>query len=234
VILHRLSQAMAKQDWFTVLLEIFIVVVGIFLGLQVDDWNESRKYRQEEAVYRAKLARDLVAMRGDLASKIEANEESIRHMTGALRALEACDDSDAARSELKYALEFYQVTRPFSYLDATYNEMVASGALARLADDDLKQEISYAYSRLGSINANQENFRISMPVVDEIVWGAVTYSVSPGSLRQEATFDLPAICNNTRLRNAVVEMIDIQFDSATGSRRALQHVDELIPKLTAQ
>jgi len=221
-----------KQDWFAVLLEILIVVVGIFLGLRVDDWNENRKYRQGEAVYRAKLVGDLVAMRDDLADKVGKNEQAIARMVSALRALETCDDSEAARSDISYALEYYQVTRPFNDLDATYNEMVASGALARLMDDDLKQEIAYTFSRLGSINPNQENFRISVPVVDDVVWDAATYSVNPDNLRPEVTFDLAAICKNTRLRNAVVEMIDIQFDSVTGARRALGHVDELIPKLT--
>ncbi len=43
MILHDLADAIRGQNWFTVLIELAVVVVGIFLGLQIDDWNERRK-----------------------------------------------------------------------------------------------------------------------------------------------------------------------------------------------
>ena len=39
MILRKLAAAMKEQNWVTVVLEILIVVVGIFVGLQVDGWN---------------------------------------------------------------------------------------------------------------------------------------------------------------------------------------------------
>jgi hypothetical protein len=55
VILRKLAEAIREQNWFTVLLEILIVVIGIFLGLQVDGWNELRKDRVKEGVYLERL-----------------------------------------------------------------------------------------------------------------------------------------------------------------------------------
>lgn len=43
MILQRIAASLKKRDWGTVVLEVLIVVVGIFLGLQVDDWNQARK-----------------------------------------------------------------------------------------------------------------------------------------------------------------------------------------------
>ncbi len=54
MILRRMANGIRQQDWFTVVLEVLIVVVGIFIGLQVDDWNEARK---EQALARDYLAR---------------------------------------------------------------------------------------------------------------------------------------------------------------------------------
>ena len=42
MILDSLASGLKQRDWGKVLLEILIVVVGIFIGLQVDDWNRSR------------------------------------------------------------------------------------------------------------------------------------------------------------------------------------------------
>jgi hypothetical protein len=43
MILRRLTQHIKAQNWFAVGLDFLIVVVGVFMGLQVSNWNESRK-----------------------------------------------------------------------------------------------------------------------------------------------------------------------------------------------
>jgi hypothetical protein len=60
VILHRVAASLRNKDWSTALLEFLIVVVGIFVGLQVDDWNQQRKDRKDEAAFLASLHVDLV------------------------------------------------------------------------------------------------------------------------------------------------------------------------------
>ena len=42
MILRRITEAFRRQDWFTVAIETLIVVLGVFLGLQVNNWNEAR------------------------------------------------------------------------------------------------------------------------------------------------------------------------------------------------
>jgi len=233
VILKRFSQAIVNQNWSVVVLEIIVVVVGIFLGLQVDDWNEARKYRQQESLYLDKVFDDLTAMRLDLVDSIEGNETRRQRMTAALYTLEACDSSADAQSDVKYALEHYQVSPPINYLDATYSEMVASGSLVRLQDQELKQKISYTYSALEDLNANIRSFRVSMPNVDVIVWRNVSFSVDKDSGRLSATFDIAELCENIEIRNAFVEMIDIQRDGKSAAGRALTQVNDLIALLDA-
>ena len=48
LILRRLSEAIVKQNWTTVTVEVLVVIVGIFIGLQVDDWNQARKDGNDE------------------------------------------------------------------------------------------------------------------------------------------------------------------------------------------
>ena len=42
MILRRLTNAIRRRDWFTVVIETLIVVLGVFLGLQVNNWNVLR------------------------------------------------------------------------------------------------------------------------------------------------------------------------------------------------
>lgn len=48
MILNRLAKAIRKQDWFTVVLEFVIVVFGIFVGLQANEWAQERQDRKHE------------------------------------------------------------------------------------------------------------------------------------------------------------------------------------------
>lgn len=55
MILQKLASAIRRQDWFQVLIEVLIVVIGIFLGLQVQSWYEARGDREQESFYLALL-----------------------------------------------------------------------------------------------------------------------------------------------------------------------------------
>ena len=58
MIIRKFADAIRQQNWFTVILEILIVVIGLFIGLQVDDWNQRRIDRATEAVYLQELLED--------------------------------------------------------------------------------------------------------------------------------------------------------------------------------
>ena len=47
MILRRFTKHVIDQNWFAVGLDIIVVVVGIFLGMQVTEWNDDRKTKVE-------------------------------------------------------------------------------------------------------------------------------------------------------------------------------------------
>lgn len=59
MILQRISTALRKQDWVTVVIETLIVVLGVFLGLQLGNWNEARAADQRRDEIIQALATDL-------------------------------------------------------------------------------------------------------------------------------------------------------------------------------
>ena len=77
MILKRIAEGIKAQDWFVVMVEVMIVVIGIFIGLQVDDWNESRKERFEETAYLHELLEDFEANQVKLSESTTRFEEII-------------------------------------------------------------------------------------------------------------------------------------------------------------
>lgn len=59
MILRHIASAFRRQDWFTVFVETMIVVLGVFLGLQVNNWNELRAHRAAERGFLAQLRNEL-------------------------------------------------------------------------------------------------------------------------------------------------------------------------------
>jgi hypothetical protein len=90
MIIRRLAAAIKNQDWFTVSIEFVIVVAGIFVGLQVNDWNENRLNRAQE---RANLVRLLDEAENSLAY-IEGMVEGVTIIIGAQRQLLEIMSSD--------------------------------------------------------------------------------------------------------------------------------------------
>jgi hypothetical protein len=61
MILRRLGDAVARQDLFVVLIELLVLMVGIFIGLQVDDWNQARKDHNDEGRFLVALHEDILS-----------------------------------------------------------------------------------------------------------------------------------------------------------------------------
>ena len=61
MILRRLSTSIRKQGWFAVIIETLIVVFGVFIGLQVNNWNNALGDRQSETQILRDVATDLLA-----------------------------------------------------------------------------------------------------------------------------------------------------------------------------
>lgn len=59
MILRRLKTHVEKENWFAVFLDFCIVVIGVFIGLQVANWNETRANVQRETQVLQEILGDL-------------------------------------------------------------------------------------------------------------------------------------------------------------------------------
>ena len=87
VILRQSIERIKSQNWSIVIIEVLVLVVGIFIGLQVDDWNQSRKDVVEERLYLKELLEDLEANRAELLETISAFGDSHPCYDGAVGAV---------------------------------------------------------------------------------------------------------------------------------------------------
>ena len=55
MLLRRVVAHARRQDWMAIAIEFVLLVLGVFLGIQVANWNEARRGRTLEAEYIARL-----------------------------------------------------------------------------------------------------------------------------------------------------------------------------------
>ncbi len=78
MILRRLSQSLKQQNWTAIVIEFILLVSGVFLGIQVSNWNEARVERALEANYISSLAIDV---RRDIVEIDEISRISTQRMS---------------------------------------------------------------------------------------------------------------------------------------------------------
>lgn len=140
MILRRLSEAVRKQDWFTVAVETLIVVFGVFMGLQVNNWNEAR---QDYAIARqleVGLIADANVILGETQGKIDAMSEGLEAMESLLDALgqqdEALMEADvASQINLAFYLPAHAKRSP------TLLEAQNDSALGLIKNDEMRHAI---------------------------------------------------------------------------------------------
>jgi len=60
MILRRLKAHIEKENWFAIGIDFCIVVIGVFMGIQVANWNSTRTDRADEGVFLERLQEDLI------------------------------------------------------------------------------------------------------------------------------------------------------------------------------
>ena len=142
MILSKFAKAIREQNWFTVVLEIAIVVVGIFLGLQVDSLNEERKDRALEQQYLERLHADAIAAVLRQADAQEFNEERRRKQTVVIEALRAGHLPPDMYDEFSVGLAGAGSHNPLIWQWGTVEELYATGNIRLIRDLALRDSIS--------------------------------------------------------------------------------------------
>jgi len=161
MILRRISEQVRKQQWTAIAIEFVIVVLGVFLGLQVENWNQGRLESERELEMLGRLAEEFNAVEADLVQVVEQfarTERSTATVIGAIRL----GRPDADEQAFKNALRDTQYVWDAPSLSVTYTELVGTGALSRLADPELR----HALTRYGDFAARYDR---KLPVALAVV-----------------------------------------------------------------
>lgn len=151
MVVRRIREHVAEHNWFAVAVDVVIVVVGVFLGLQANNWNQDRIERAAAAEYRQQIIDDLKANELDLASR-KAYYGAVR--AHAIAALVAIESTARPRGE-SFLIDAYQASQVWArpLVRAAYDEMIGAGLSRSIGDKETRSRLTVYYTQIRQFDA---------------------------------------------------------------------------------
>jgi hypothetical protein len=166
MILRRIIEHFRKQEWTAIAFDFLIVVLGVFVGLQVSNWNAARLDRRDER----KLLIRLYDETGVLSGRLKAESERIVPFMDTLWSLRPALLAGAPRGPLSdyecWTLAASHATTSLTDDLPTLDEILSTGRLDLIENRIIKEKLrEFAYNRNKAravvAGANNEPFRLA-------------------------------------------------------------------------
>lgn len=145
MLLRRVMQHVKDQNWTAVILDFFIVVAGVYIGIFLGNIQDERNFESD-------TRRALSAVEDELRSDVDQLDQVITTqeelVASQRRVIEMLRENDPDMMELGRLLIFItQSNATFFPNRAAYQAMKSNGHLSALPDGELRLQISNLFER---------------------------------------------------------------------------------------
>lgn len=146
MILRRIIAHFRKQEWTAIAIDFLIVVVGVFIGIQVANWNDARLEAQRERGYLVALQGDFREVITELEHDIARHDEIANAMTFLLEQSRR-PRADASLDDLNEAARLLVTMEGLAIVSETYSNLTGSGDLAIIHSQELKDAMASFFAK---------------------------------------------------------------------------------------
>ena len=150
MILRSVTKHIKDQNWFAVFLDFLIVVVGVFVGIQVSNWDQERKNNALAADYVQRIEVDIEEQISLLNHISNYYQLVYDHAQAAIQAFEQPTES----LDAQFLIDLFQSSQRLNFLvnQSTYDELLSTGRIANIRDKQIRNLITNYYRRISSSN----------------------------------------------------------------------------------
>ena len=249
MILRRVIGHFRQQEWTAIAIDFVIVVVGVFIGIQVSNWNETRVLRERERTHLGQLLIDLESDRATGERGVAAANRIDDAAAAVLAVLEgapqaaAISDADLMRFLLEAGYAYLPQGNP-----TTYNEMISTGALGLLQSVEIKRALGEYYraatvGRQWDVLLREEQFAYLAAIRglltrEQSTWARANVGPRPGPTPPSPAFDRAAFLDRARSRPEIVDSLRsmgaVQERLRNDSRDMTERAEELAGLIEAE
>lgn len=170
MIRRRVIEHLKNQQWTAVGIELVIVVLGVFIGLQVSNWNQERTTTQQATNFANRLKTDLREEDWAYQLQIAYNREVLANADRTVSVLEG----KTTMADEALLVSAYRATQYKERLRrrSTYDELISTGTIGLIRDRTLRDTAMRLYNfpaidnvvREGMQSRYREAFRMNLPI----------------------------------------------------------------------
>ena len=134
--------------------EIVLVVIGILIALQINNWNENRKERLQEIAILSQLRTEFKSNLSQLDLKNDSKKQAIN---SAYQLFKYIDVPDLRQKD---SIDYHLArTIPYTTFDPIVNDLASSGDLRLITSDSLKQKLSFWTSEIADVREEELSWK---------------------------------------------------------------------------
>ena len=149
MLLRSITKHIKDQNWFAVFIDFVIVVFGVFIGIQVSNWNESRENEHIAEAYIERFKAEIL-IENQTSQNVFDYLSTVR--TYGIAAL-AAFKQPTQQLKSAFLVDLYQASQTWNYQPnlSTYSELLATGRISLISDENRREALSgYFLGRSGS------------------------------------------------------------------------------------
>lgn len=166
MIFQHVADALRRQDWAAVAIEFALVVAGVLLAFQINEWASKRHAAAEQEAATSRLlyeAEDDVAY---FRYEVGQHQEQVRNLSYALGQMQEGSWRGADQEQMRAGLTssvYLDVPSPPS---SVYDDIVAAGLLGEIGDPRLRSAIGVYRAKVALLSRLVDYIRQTAPKLD--------------------------------------------------------------------
>jgi hypothetical protein len=236
--LRRFAEHLRQQHWTAAVIELLIVVLGVFIGLQVSNWNEQRRDHALERQYLERLREDFLLSAKGAEDAIATQDLQTRLAGQMLERLQACRLDDSQRVTFAHGLYVLGRQQPPVLTRGTIDELRSTGRIGIIRSIGLRHALS---DIVQTQDRTAEVFRVilerrtqPLAYIDARTAFLVTGASDAAPKAGEIGFDFPAMCHDPAFINYVSHLRQMASVVAGQNRRLLENYRAMVRQLEAE
>lgn len=156
MILRRVMEHVNSQNWTAVALDFLIVVVGVFVGIQLGNWNDARLDQRTYRDAMTRLAEETAANLHSAARVRTVITEMLSDVQPAIDVLRACETGATAEATVNNGLNTIRSARRAGAGTVAIDQLVENERLLNRQSDEVSAVLRQFHRRLHGINSTAE------------------------------------------------------------------------------
>jgi len=209
--------------------EIGLVVIGILIALQINNWNQERLNRIKENDYLSEIKENLMVDKLKIQGTLEFNNKKIATIDSVFTLFGNASNSDDYMTKLVMHMQYLALYDLFTSVRISFDNMISSTKIDIIQNKELRKQLTAYYSTLGIDNSTQEGVmnntrKFGTNIVPKIIGNKIVQQFGNFNIdfndhyviniHKDRTIiaDLLIMKNSTSFQSVELEDIDEQID----------------------